>query len=62
MQTDGWVIALFDKVVRCAKIVVLQLNTLNNTFDRLCLIKMATCIILKIFSTLVKNIPSYYFQ
>lgn len=29
-------------------------------FDRLCL-KMATCIILKIFSTLVKTFQSYYF-
>lgn len=37
MHTDGWVTALFDKVVSCAKIVVLRLNTLNNMFDRLCL-------------------------
>lgn len=61
MHTDGWVVGLFDKVVSCAKIVVLRLNTLNDTFDRLCL-KMATCIVLKIFSTLVKTFQSYYFQ
>lgn len=61
MHTDGRVIALFDKVVSCAKIVVSRLITLNNMFDRLCL-KMATCIISKIFSTLVQTFQSYYFQ
>lgn len=40
MHTDGWVVGLFDKVVSCAKTVVLRLNTLNNMIDRLCLKKL----------------------